>query len=88
MLIPGKAPGMLAVLGRLLDSDLAEKPNRPPSMCVMMATGENVETLLVTSVTEAGLIDSGYFDPRMRQELLLRCPQLKPYLDEPWTWTD
>jgi hypothetical protein len=42
----------------------------------------------VTRVTEAGLIDSGHFDPRIRQELLLRCPQLRPYLDEPRTWTD
>jgi hypothetical protein len=71
-----------------LREDLAEKPNRPPRMTILLATGEQVETHLVSYMTESGVIDWAHFDPRIRQELLLNHSALKRYLDEPWTWTN
>jgi hypothetical protein len=71
-----------------LHADLAEKPNRPPFMKILLATGEHVETHIVSNMTESGVIDWSYFDPQMRQELLLKQPALRRYLNEPWTWSE
>ena len=67
--------------------DLADTPNRPPSMGLILASGESIEVYMVSDLTESGLLDLAYFDPQFRQELHRKHPVLKPYLDEPWTWT-
>ena len=70
-----------------LHPDLADKPNRPPNMGIILATGETIEIHVISDLTESGVIDLGHFDARFRQELL-KHPVLKPYIDEPWTWPD
>ena len=70
-----------------LHPDLADTPNRPPSMGIILASGESIEAHVVSDMTESGVLDLAYFDPQFRQELL-KHPVLKPYIDEPWTWLD
>jgi hypothetical protein len=68
-----------------LHPDLADKPNRPPSMGIILASGETTEIHVTSDMTESGVIDMAHFDARFRQQLPKHAV-LKPYLDAPWTW--
>ncbi len=71
-----------------LHADLAGEPTRPPTMLILLATGDHVETHIITNTTESGVLYWGHFDTDIRQELLSRHPGLKPFFDQPWTWND
>jgi hypothetical protein len=71
-----------------LVSRLADSQNRPPSMRIILATGEEAQLHQISDLTETGVIDMAHFDPQFRQELLLKFPELRPYLVEPWTWSE
>jgi hypothetical protein len=68
-----------------LHSNLADIPNRPPGMGIILASGETIEAHVIADMTESSVLDLGYFDPRVRQDLLKHAV-LRTYLDEPWMW--
>lgn len=74
-----------------LDASLADKPNRPPCMGILLATGNEVQAHFTTDMTESGVIDLCHFDGDRRAEILDRSPpDVRPtlvrYFEEPWTW--
>lgn len=74
-----------------LDAGLAVKPNRPPCMGILLATGHEVQAHVTSDMTETGVIDLCHFDADRRAEILDRSPPdarstLVRYFDEPWTW--
>jgi hypothetical protein len=71
-----------------LNPRLADSQNRPPSMRIILATGEKLEVHLLTNLTESGVLDMVFFDAEFRAGLLADHPTLQPYLEAPWTWID
>jgi hypothetical protein len=65
---------------------LADSQNRPPSMRIILATGEETQVHQITDLTETGVIDMAHFDPKFRQKLLHDHPVVEPYVNAPWKW--
>ena len=42
-----------------LHPDLADLPNRPPGMGIILASGETIESHVISDLTESGVIDLG-----------------------------
>ncbi len=67
-----------------LASKLADSRNRPPSMRIILATGEETQVHQITDLTETGVLDMAHFDAGFRAKLLHDHPILEPYINAPW----
>jgi hypothetical protein len=67
------------------------KANRPPTMIVLLATGDEVQGHVSCDMTPAGVIDAAHFDEAMREDLLQRIPEadrpaVMAYIERPWLY--
>ena len=65
------------------------RPNRPPTMVVLLATGEEVQGHVACDMTPSGLLDAAHFDGATKEHVLREAPAagrlaLIPLIERPW----